>query len=286
MKIRIQIKRKIIQIIALALTNPHVANLGSGRLYKGRWKNFCSPGLNCYSCPAAGLSCPIGALQAVNGSIDFQWSFYVIGLLCAFGILLGRAVCGFLCPFGLLQEILYKIPFPKKKIPHGAKYIKYGMLAAIVLLLPAVITNAAGMGEPFFCKFICPAGMIEGGIPLLITQAGIRAMAGKLFVLKAVIAAAVVVGCLVNSRFFCKVLCPLGAFYGFFNKISFVQLKTDCKACISCGECSRICPMDVDPSKHPNSMECIRCGKCIEACKKNAIAFQKVKKQSTQTAER
>ena len=286
MKIRIQIKRKIIQIIALALTNPHVANLGSGRLYKGRWKNFCSPGLNCYSCPAAGLSCPIGALQAVNGSIDFQWSFYVIGLLCAFGILLGRAVCGFLCPFGLLQELLYKIPFPKKKIPYRAKYIKYGMLAAIVLLLPAVITNAAGMGEPFFCKFICPAGMIEGGIPLLITQAGIRAMAGKLFALKVVIAAAVVVGCLVNSRFFCKVLCPLGAFYGFFNKISFVQLKTDCKACISCGECSKICPMDVDPSKHPNSMECIRCGKCIEACKNNAIAFQKVKKQRTQTAGR
>ena len=106
------------------------------------------------------------------------------------------------------MELLYKIPFPKKKIPYWAKYIKYGMLAAIVLLLPAVVTNAAGMGEPFFCKFICPAGMIEGGIPLLITQAGIRAMAGKLFALKLVIAVAVVVGCLVNSRFFLQGTVP------------------------------------------------------------------------------
>ena len=274
MKISIAIKRKIIQVIALFLTNPYIGNLKEGNLYKGSWKKFCSPGLNCYSCPAAGLSCPIGALQAVNGSIDFKWSFYAIGLMCAFGILLGRAVCGFLCPFGLIQELLHKIPFPKKKLPFWPKLIKYGMLVVIVLMLPVIITNAAGMGEPFFCKFICPVGTIEGGIPLLITHQEIRSMAGALLAFKIVIAALIVIGCLIVSRFFCKVLCPLGAFYGFFNRISFVQLETDHTACISCGKCSKVCPMDVNPSKNPNSMECIRCGKCIDQCEKGAIHFK------------
>lgn len=282
MKISISIKRKIIQVIALILTNPYISNLKEGNLYKGPWKKFCSPGLNCYSCPAAGLSCPIGALQAVNGSIDFKWSFYAIGLMCAFGILLGRAVCGFLCPFGLLQELLHKIPFPKKKLPRWPKFIKYGMLVVIVLMLPVIITNAAGMGEPFFCKFICPAGTIEGGIPLLITHQEIREMAGALLALKIGIVVFIVIGCLIVSHFFCKVLCPLGAFYGFFNRISFVQLEIDHTACISCGKCSKVCPMDVNPSKNPNSMECIRCGKCIDECAKGAIRYKKNKIRNDQ----
>ena len=277
MKITFSVKRKLIQFMALVLSNPHVGNFGTGRIYKGPWKNFCNPGLNCYSCPAAGLACPIGSLQAVNGSIDFKWSFYVIGTLCAFGILLGRAVCGFLCPFGLLQELIYKIPFPGKglKLPRWTRYVKYGMLLIVVLTLPVLITNSAGMGDPFFCKFICPAGTIEGGFALLIVRPEMRQMIGPRFIAKALIACAMILGCLMVPRCFCKVLCPLGAFYGFFNKVSLVRLETDSSACVACGACSKACPMDVDPSRTPNSMECIRCGKCVSVCRTNAIRYVK-----------
>ena len=273
MKIRHSVKRKIIQFIAFALSNPYLGNFRDGKLYKGPWKKFCNPGINCYSCPAARLSCPIGALQAVNGSMDFKWSFYVIGTLCAFGLLLGRAVCGFLCPVGLIQELLYKVPLPKKKLPHWPKYIKYVMLF-VVLILPAVVTNPLGAGDPFFCEFICPAGTLEAGIPLLLTRAEIRAMAGPLLAVKVLIAIAVVAGCMMVERCFCKVLCPLGAFYGFFNKISLLHLETDRNACIGCGVCSRVCPMDVDPARDPNAMECIRCGRCVERCSQKAIRYK------------
>lgn len=275
MKTGFSVKRKIIQFIAFVLSNPFVGNFRTGRLYKGPWKYFCNPGINCYSCPAAGLSCPIGSLQAVNGSIDFRWSFYVVGTICAFGILLGRAVCGFLCPFGLIQELIYKIPFPKRKLPRWARYIKYAVLFIVVLTLPVIITNAAGMGDPFFCKYICPAGTIEGGLALLLVRPELRPMVGSRFALKIAIAVLTVLGCLTVARFFCKVLCPLGAFYGFFNKVSLVRLSTDESACTSCGACAKICPMDVDPSKDPNSMECIRCGKCVSACGAKAIRFGK-----------
>lgn len=272
----ISIKRKIIQFIALVLSDPYFGNFRAGRLYKGPWKQFCNPGLNCYSCPAAKLSCPIGALQAINGSMNFKFSFYVLGTMCAVGILLGRAVCGFLCPFGLLQELVYKIPFFKRKLPGWMKYIKYVMLFVLVLTLPVVITNEFGMGDPFFCKYICPAGTIEAGIPLMLARGEIRAMAGPIFAIKLAVAVLCIIGCLMACRCFCKVLCPLGAFYGFFNKIALLQMQTDKAACVSCGKCASVCPMDVDPSITPNSMECIRCGKCIATCPSQAISIRKL----------
>ena len=116
------LKRKLIQIAAFGFTNSHIPNFMAGRLYTGKWKEFCVPGLNCYSCPAAAFAWPIGALQAVTGSRKSPISFYVFGLLLAFGVIFGRAVCGFLCPFGLLQELLAKVPLPKKKLPAFMLY--------------------------------------------------------------------------------------------------------------------------------------------------------------------
>ena len=276
MKTKISLKRKIIQFMAFAFCNPYVSKMGSGNIYKGPWKRFCCPGINCYSCPAARFACPIGAMQAVNGSIDFKWSFYVVGTLCAFGILFGRAICGFLCPFGLIQELIYKIPFPKfkRKLPDRIKYIKYGMLFIVVLILPVVIVNTMGMGNPYFCEYICPVGTIEGGIPLLLVSPSLRKLAGGVMGFKVFIALLTIIGCLMTARFFCKILCPLGAFYGLFNKISFIQLEIDRDSCVNCGKCSSLCPMDVDPCASPNSMECIRCGKCISVCHKGAIHFK------------
>ena len=280
MKLTNAVKRKLIQIAAFGFSNIHLGNFKSGAIYKGKWKQFCNPGLNCYSCPAAGFACPIGALQAVNGSMNFNFSFYAAGLLLAIGVVFGRLICGFWCPFGLIQELLHKIPFPKRRLPAFLRYLKYIILAVFVIILPVVATNYMGMGKPAFCQYICPAGTLEGGLPLLASHPELRQVIGKLFSLKAVILLGTILGCMSIYRFFCKALCPLGAVYGLLNKISIYHLTVDKDKCIGCSKCAKTCKMDVDPVKNPASAECIRCGECREVCPVQAISlgFSKDKK--------
>ncbi|HBV83372.1 MAG TPA: 4Fe-4S ferredoxin [Lachnospiraceae bacterium] len=267
-------KRKLIQIAAFGFTNSHIGNFVSGKLYTGKWKQFCNPGLNCYSCPAATLACPIGALQAVNGSMQYNFSFYIVGFLLAVGVLFGRLICGWICPFGLIQELIYKIPSPKYKLPKIFTYFKYAILIVFVILLPIVVTDFMGMGQPAFCQYICPAGTLSGGIPMIATHSELRATTGFLFGLKITILFITIIACIFLFRFFCKTLCPLGAIYGLLNKISIYHLEVDKKACIGCGKCARACKMDVDPVVNPNSAECIRCGACASACPKQAIQLK------------
>ena len=82
-----------------------------------------------------------------------------------------------------------------------------------------------------------------------------------------------ILGSLLIYRFFCKGLCPLGVIYGLMNKVSIYHLEVDQSKCIGCGKCSRICMMDVDPVKKPDSVECIRCGKCARECPRHAITI-------------
>lgn len=273
MKLTNAVKRKLIQIAAFGFSNIHLGNFKSGAIYKGKWKQFCNPGLNCYSCPAAGFACPIGALQAVNGSMNFNFSFYAAGFLLAIGVVFGRLICGFWCPFGLIQELLHKIPFPKRRLPAFLRYLKYIILAVFVIILPVVATNYMGMGKPAFCQYICPAGTLEGGLPLLASHPELRQVIGKLFSLKAVILLGTILGCMSIYRFFCKAMCPLGAIYGLLNKISIYHLTVDKDKCIGCGKCAKTCKMDVDPVKNPASAECIRCGECREVCPVQAISL-------------
>ncbi|MCI9540156.1 MAG: 4Fe-4S binding protein [Lachnospiraceae bacterium] len=249
----------------------HLVNFNGGKIYKGKWKQFCNPGLNCYSCPAASFACPIGALQAVNGSMDFNFSFYVVGLLLAFGVVFGRGVCGWLCPFGLLQEFIHKVPSPKLKLKKGFLYIKYVILVIFVILLPIVATNYMGMGKPAFCQFICPAGTLQGGIPLLSTHEELRETIGSLFSLKMAILILTIAGCILVYRFFCRVICPLGAIYGLMNKVSIYHLEVNKHQCVNCGKCKNVCKMEVDPVKQKDSAECIRCKACVAACPNKAI---------------
>ncbi len=271
MKITYAIKRKLLQIIAFGCSNAHLLNFKGGKLYTGKWKQFCNPGLNCYSCPAAGFACPIGALQAVNGSRQFSFSFYVAGLLLAFGVLLGRAVCGWLCPFGLLQELIHKIPSPKRKLKKRFLYIKYVVLVVFVLILPIAVTDYMGMGKPAFCQYICPAGTLEGGLSLLAAHESLRKAVGSLFSLKMTILILTLIGCVFFYRFFCRTLCPLGAIYGLFNKISIVHLEVDRHRCVGCGKCKDVCGMEVNPVQTPNAAECIRCGACVDVCPADAL---------------
>ena len=265
-----------IQAVATILTNIHLPNFFKEEIYRGDAKTVCVPGLNCYSCPAATGACPIGAFQAVIGSSKFKFSYYITGFFILIGVLLGRFVCGFLCPFGWFQELLHKIPFKKfstKKL-KPLRYIKYGVLLIFVILLPLLVTNSLGMGNPFFCKYLCPQGVLEGAIPLSIANVSIRAALGKLFTWKFGILITFVILSLMFYRPFCKWICPLGAIYALCNKVSFLQMKVDEDKCVSCGKCERACKMDVDVTKHPNHTECIRCGMCIKECPTEAIHYQ------------
>ncbi|MBP5564136.1 MAG: 4Fe-4S binding protein, partial [Lachnospiraceae bacterium] len=114
MKSKRQTIRLIIQAVTFALTNGYIKGWLSGKIYKGKLKIICVPGLNCYSCPGALGSCPVGSLQAVLRSGRYKVSLYVLGFIGLFGIIFGRLICGFACPLGLVQDLLYKIPFPKK----------------------------------------------------------------------------------------------------------------------------------------------------------------------------
>ena len=265
-----------IQAGATLLTNIHLPNFLKGGLYQGKGKAVCVPGLNCYSCPAASGACPIGAFQAVVGSSKFRFSYYITGFLILLGVLLGRVICGFLCPFGWFQELLHKIPTKKlstKKL-KPLTYLKYVVLLVMVVLLPVLVTNQLGMGDPFFCKYLCPQGVLEGAIPLSMANAGIRAALGSLFTWKFIVLLTVIVLSIVFYRPFCKWLCPLGAFYALLNKVSLFQMQVDQSKCVSCGKCAKVCKMDVDVTKSPNHTECIRCGMCIRACPTDAVSFR------------
>ena len=265
-----------VQAGAALLTNLHLPNFFRGRLYQGAGKAVCVPGLNCYSCPAASGACPIGAFQAVVGSSKFRFSYYITGTLILLGVLLGRFICGFLCPFGWFQELVHKLPTKKLSTRRlrPLTYLKYAVLLVMVVLLPALAVNEVGMGDPFFCKYLCPQGVLEGAIPLSLTNAGIRAALGTLFTRKLSILLAVAVLSVVFYRPFCKWLCPLGAFYALLNKVSLFQMQVDPNKCISCGKCAKACQMDVDITKTPNHTECIRCGMCVRACPTHAVAFR------------
>lgn len=268
--------RGLIQAGAALLTNLHLPNFLKGGIYQGKGKAVCVPGLNCYSCPAASGACPIGSFQAAVGSSKFSFSYYITGFLILLGVLLGRFICGFLCPFGWFQELLHKIPTKKistKKL-KPLTYIKYAVLLFMVILMPMLITNDVGMGDPFFCKYLCPQGVLEGAIPLAAVNSGIRAALGALFSWKLGILITVIVLSVLFYRPFCKWLCPLGAFYALLNKVSLFGMKVDKHKCVSCGKCAKACKMDVDVTKAPDHTECIRCGMCVRACPTKAVSFR------------
>ena len=257
-----------IQAAATLVQNANFKGFFTGEIYEGPTKSVCVPGLNCYSCPGAVGACPIGSLQSFLGGMKFKFPYYVLGLLIFAGAVLGRAVCGFLCPFGLVQDLLYKIPFLKKnsfRIDKYLRYLKYLVLLILVIILPMTFEMT-----PFFCKYVCPAGTLSG---LLLSAANsqIRGALGPLFTWKFVLLLICIVGALIIRRPFCKYVCPLGAIYGFFNKVSLYRMTLDTDKCINCKACAGACQMNIDPSVSPNSMECIRCGECLDACPHGAL---------------
>ena len=269
---RAPLKRRYIQLLAAVFYNCNIKGFLSGSIYKGDIKGLCVPGLNCYSCPGAVGACPLGSLQSGLLSSKYKVPYYVLGTLLLFGLMCGRLICGFLCPFGLLQELLYKIPgkkIKKNRITVMLTYMKYVILVIFVIVIPLVKL------VPGFCKYICPAGILEGGIPLTYMDPQIRGLIGVLFSWKFIVMVVILTICVFCFRSFCRFVCPLGAIYSFFNPISFFGIRVDNDKCIHCDACVKNCKMDV---KRVCDRECIQCGECIKECPVDAISYKKIKK--------
>lgn len=253
---------------AALLQNANLRGFFTGKIYQGPVKNVCVPGLNCYSCPGAVGACPLGSLQNFLSGLRIRIPYYVVGLLLFFGAVLGRVVCGFLCPIGLLQELLHLIPgVPKRnrfRADRPMRRLKYVLLVLLVVL-PMLYPLT-----PFFCKYLCPSGTLAG-ILLAARDGMVRSRLGGIFLWKLLVLFWVVAAGAVIFRPFCKYLCPLGAIYGLFNRFSLCRMDLDPDKCVRCGSCADVCKMCVDPSRTPNSAECIRCGDCVRACPAKAL---------------
>jgi len=273
--------RKWIQVLWIFLVNGFWGFPVTRNIYQGPLKVICSPGLNCYSCPASTTYCPIGSLQQLLLGIRFSLETgnffigtFVVGSMGLLGATFGRFICGWACPFGLFQELLYKIPSVKYRIPQRLNWIKYGFLALFVIILPLFMVDQFNLGEPWFCKYVCPAGTLEAGIPLLILQPDLRGAVGWLYVLKMVVLIGFVFWSILSSRPFCRTTCPLGAFYGIFNRCRLVKLKLIEENCTQCGACHTVCPMEIRFNETPNSNECISCMRCMtQGCRFDAISL-------------
>ncbi|MDR3259549.1 MAG: 4Fe-4S binding protein [Fusobacteriaceae bacterium] len=267
--------RLYFQMIFLIFTNINIKGFIRGTIYKGKLKNICLPGLNCYSCPGAIGSCPIGSLQGVIASRNYTIPFYVLGFLIFFGSIFGRFVCGWMCPFGWVQDIIYKIPFIKKINNFGVdkhlRYLKYLILSIFVIILPLFVVDIVGQGRPWFCEYICPSGTLFAGIPLVFNNRELSDIIGFLYYWKLGVLIFLLWVSIIVYRPFCKYICPLGVIYGFFNRISLFNLDVNKNKCIDCKKCENICAMRVEILKNINSVECIRCGKCKDVCPVSAI---------------
>lgn len=232
-----------------------------------QWQFICFPVLNCHSCPISIFSCPLGIIgQFANvGLVPLS----VIGVMALAGLVAGRFLCGWACPFGLVQELLYKIPYVKFNIPSWTRFIKYGVFLGLVVLVPVFLTTESPL---YFCR-LCPVATVESSIPWAIIRgsADVTALGIRLAILFAIIV--LVMG---HRRLFCKVLCPLGACLALLNRLAAIFPERT-SACVDCAACNRVCPMETKPGQAKFGVyddrpeECISCLDCRKKCPTEAI---------------
>ena len=237
-------------------------------------KWFCHPVLSCHSCALAYFACPVGVFVHFAGHRVFP--LVALGTVLLVGVLAGRLLCGWVCPFGFLQDLLFRIKTRKFKLPAWTANIKYGVLVLLVFTFPFLLGEETSLS---FCR-ICPAAAAQVSLPAATASVfGGQGLAGigawswvKLGVLVAVIAVVIF-----SSRAFCKVLCPIGALLAPLNHISLWRVKPATENCIKCRRCDRKCPTAVAPSARilqreapSRSADCVVCHKCQAVCPQRA----------------
>ena len=260
--LRLAERRTAVQILATLVTNSYFTQYVT--------KGILCPSLNCYACPAAAFSCPIGSLQHFAARAELP--FYVLGSVGLVGALIGRASCGWFCPFGWLQELVHRMPAPKLRLPNRLNWTRYVVLAVLVGAIPLVTR------EPWFCK-LCPAGTLEAGIPMALLYADIRALIGTLYWAKLVILGGFLAWMSVTRRPFCRWVCPLGALWSPFNRVSSLRLAVDRDRCTQCDLCREVCPVDICVYEDPNSAACIRCLACTRVCPQTCVSVARTERQ-------
>jgi polyferredoxin len=258
----------MVQILAALSINSYVTQ----RITKG----IPCLALNCHACPAAAFACPIGSLQhfIARGKVPL----YVLGVVALVGALIGRASCGWFCPFGWFQELVYKIPVPKLRLPNRFNWTRYLVLVGLVVVIPFV------SHQPWFCK-LCPTGALEAGIPVVLFSADIRALVGPLYGLKIGILALFLVWMSTTQRPFCRWVCPLGALWSPFNPVSSFRLQVDQDRCTECNQCQEVCPVDIKVHENPNSAACIRCLACVQGCPGGCVSVASLKRKQVLQSE-
>ncbi len=237
---------------------------------------FCVPGLNCRYCPASVAGCPLNFMQRLFADGLENLPVRILCWLLLLALAFGRVICGWLCPFGLLQDLLDKIPAPKigkNRWTRRLSYIKYGLLAVCVIAVPLGF-YLGGKRVLAFCQYVCPNLPLSNFIMTLATGGQVRPY--MLFNYRFLILLAVILFSVFLFRPFCRFICPLGAFYGLFNKTALLSVKVDEEKCVHCNACLRACRMDI---RKVGDGECISCGECKSACRFGAIRFGMEKKK-------
>lgn len=231
-----------------------------------RMHTMCSPVFHCYACPLATFACPIGVLAQFSALHVFP--FIAIGLLVAVGALFGRLICGWVCPFGYLQDLTAKIPTPKFDLPKFTGYFRYVMLIGTVLAIPYFF----GEGHPlFFCR-LCPAGALEAAVPDMVVKVSVGEKVVWPNALKLAILILFLIAIFFIKRPWCRVLCPLGAIFSLFNRVSAFFLRFNANECTHCERCHELCEYGIEPEETPNDLRCIRCLECTK-CSPDALTL-------------
>ena len=224
--------RRIVQASSLVALNSSWAG--------GQVKWLCMPVMNCHSCALAWFACPIGVFIHYAGYRVFP--FLALGTLLLAGVLLGRFLCGWVCPMGFLQDLLYKIPGRKIALPAWTKYIKYVLLGAdggpaavlagrkhAVVVLPGM----SGFGDAG--DHSEPAGRRRGG-PCRCGRSSNWRFWRRCCCWRCSTGACIA-GCCVRSA----------RGWRLFNHFSFWRVKP-VAGCVGCKKCDTACPTQCGPS--------------------------------------